>query len=372
MIKIDKTKETSELIKALASKNPETSFKAQMAIAAQMSAVIQEVIKLAPTISNLFEDVEYNEGENPSIPLALFRPDETSEFFTVWSQREAGGLATSMVTPPSNDLKLDTYTLDGAMSFFKKYATGGRVEVIQKAFERLANEILAKQEVNSSVVVLQALAKAATAFTVGGVPQGHVIRSANAGAIVLEDFLSLQTLAKRVNSAWNKGTPLNKSQGITDLLVSPEMVQKLKGMAYNPINTRGTKTDIPGTEAFRNALYDAAGDLSFYNVNIIEVNELGINYRNNALFATQAGATTYTGGGVTAAFNPAAEQILVGIDRSKTSLVRPVAVDSETNSSLTVLPDDQFVGRAGKVGWYAQLEEGRTVLDDRALLGLIV
>lgn len=368
MIKIDRNADSIALVKALGSKDKEISYKAQMALAAKMAPVIQQVIELAPTVSNLFETYQYNEGENPSIPLDLFKPDESEQNFVIWSQRETGGLATNMVTPPTNDLKLDTYTLDTAVAFFKKYATGGRFEVVQKAFARMANEVLYKQEKNSSLVLLQALANASTALTKTGAPVSHVIRSETAGQIVLEDFLSLLTHAKRINSAWNKGTPLNKAQGITDLLVSPEIVQKLRGMAYNPISTRGTVTDNVGTEAFRNSVYQAAGDLAFYGIAVHEVNELGIGYENNVLFDTLAGSTQYEG----SVFDGATSQILVGINRASNALIRPVAVDSENSDSLTILPDDQFVSRAGKVGWYASLEEGRAVLDDRCLMGLIV
>jgi len=72
------------------------------------------------------------------------------------------------------------------------------------------------------------------------------------------------------------------------------------------------------------------------------------------------------------AFNPSNDEILVGLDLSKDAFVRPVARNSESGGTFTALPDDQFVARQDKVGFYGSLEEGRVCLDGRAVAGLIV
>ncbi len=62
--------------------------------------------------------------------------------------------------------------------------------------------------------------------------------------------------------------------------------------------------------------------------------------------------------------------MMVGIDRSTDAFVRPVARNAETGSTFTALPDDQYATRQDKVGFYGGLEEGRVLLDARALVGL--
>jgi len=53
-------------------------------------------------------------------------------------------------------------------------------------------------------------------------------------------------------------------------------------------------------------------------------------------------------------------------------LIRAVATSSETGSQFNVQPDDQFLQRTDKAGFYGSLEEGRICIDARALSGIIV
>ncbi len=60
---------------------------------------------------------------------------------------------------------------------------------------------------------------------------------------------------------------------------------------------------------------------------------------------------------------------MVGVDRSVEAFVRPVARNSDTGGTFTALPDDQYALRQDKVGFYGGLEEGRVLLDARAIVG---
>jgi len=53
-------------------------------------------------------------------------------------------------------------------------------------------------------------------------------------------------------------------------------------------------------------------------------------------------------------------------------MIRAVATDSESGSEFDLVVDDQFVSRSQKIGYYGSLEEGRMLLDDRVLTGIIV
>ena len=52
--------------------------------------------------------------------------------------------------------------------------------------------------------------------------------------------------------------------------------------------------------------------------------------------------------------------------------MRVVATDSESGSEMTLLADDQYSVRQNKIGYYGAIEEGRVVLDNRVLCGVIV
>ena len=382
-ITLKNTPEQVELVKAMASRNRDVAYEAQTALAEFIGPVLAEVINNAPALSNLFTTLQYNADDNPSIPLDLYFDVADEDYVQVYSQSRAGGLPTSEVQPTSAELKLATYSLDSAVSFDRRYAAKSRMDVVAKTMTRVAQEILLKQNKISANVVMKALANAETNS------KKHVIFSNQANRFVLADLNSLMTRSKRIVTSFVGGTPdARQGSGLTDILVSPEMVEELRAIAYNPINTKeGDGTPVTANNGIRTAdviaeqAFSAAGAPSFYGVNIIELNELGISQDFNAIFDTEAGGTNYLRGDGSAAtdgshanatFDPGAEEILVGIDRSRESLVRPVAVDSESGGEFNLIADDQYSIRQSKIGYFGSLEEGRVVIDDRALVGLIV
>ena len=374
-ITLKRTPEQIELIKAMASKNRAVASEAQTALAEFIGPVLAEVINNAPTLSNLFTVFQFNKDDNPSIPLDLYYDVTAEDYITVYSQSVAGGLPQNQVLPTVSEMKIATYSLDSALSFDKRYAAKSRMDVISKTFTRMAQEILFKQEKTSANLILAALAGATT----NG--KRHVQRATSNGRFLLADLNELFTLAKRINTSWLKGTPESRSsRGITDIIVSPEVVQELRAMAYNPINTKGspaggTPTDgITAPDDMRTAIYNSAGIPEFYGVSIMEINELGRGQRFNTIFGNVAGTTNFTSASntITGAFSAANEEILIGIDRTRESLIRAVATDSDTGSEFNLIADDQYSIRQNKIGYFGGLEEGRMVLDTRALVGKIV
>jgi hypothetical protein len=367
-ITINRTPEQVELIKLMASKNKLKAIEAQEAFAAFITPVIQNVLQQAPVISNFYKDLPYDPNTSPSIPLDLYYDVKEKGLVKVWSQTMPGGLATS-ITQGISELMVSTYNLTSAVSFLKSYAQNGRLDVVAKTLERMAQEILLKQEVNAASVMLKALADA----TYGTANTVQVIRSNSSNTIIPDDLLRLMTLAARVNQSWVGGTPVNAPRGITDIILSPEMVQQAKGWAYEPLNTKGSLTNIPGSEALRDEIFRSAGVPSIYGVNLNQVNEFGIGYAYNTLFSTYASTTSYPAhptGGSAGQFVPGSEQILVALDATRDNLLRPIQTNGE-GGTLEVLTDDQYFVRSEKIGFYARLREGRVAVDSRALLGLI-
>ena len=372
-ITLERTPEQVELIKAMASKNRDVAYEAQTALAEFIGPVLAEVVNAAPTVSNMFTSLQFNSDESPSIPLDLYHDITDEDYIQVWSQSVPGGLPTNQVAPSQSELKFTTYTLDSALSFDKRYASRSRLDVVSKTFTRMAQEVLLKQEKTSATMIMTALANASTNS------EQHVIRSAQAGRFLLSDLNKLFTKAKRINTAWNGGTPADRrGRGITDLLVSPEIVEEIRGLAYNPINTKGDNTDIAGTDSMRDAIFNSAGIPEFYGVSIQEYNEMGQGQKWNDTFGVAAGTTTFADNYAVQANAGAAqailgtEEILVGVDLSRESMIRAVATDSESGDEFSLVADDQFVTRQSKIGYYGSLEEGRMIIDDRVLLGLIV
>ena len=348
-ITLKNTPEQVELVKAMASRNRDVAYEAQTALAEFIGPVLSEVINQAPALSNLFTTLQYNADDNPSIPLDLYFDVADEDYIQVYSQSRAGGLPTSEVLPTSSELKIATYSLDSAVSFDRRYAAKSRMDVVAKTMTRVAQEILLKQNTISANVVLSALADASTGGT------SHLLSSAVANKFTLADLNAMLTKSKRIVTSFAGGTPdARQGKGITDIIVSPEIVENLRAIAYNPLSA-----GVPNADVIAEDAYKAAGAPQFYGINVIELNEMGTNQKFNSLFTS-------------AAFVDADDELVLGIDRTRESLIRPVAVDAENGGEFNLIADDQYSIRQNKIGYFGSLEEGRVVLDNRALVGVVV
>ena len=379
-ISLKRTPEQIELVKAMASKNRDVAYEAQVALAAFLGPVLAEVINNAPVLSNLFSPLSFNAEDNPSIPLDLYYDITDEDYIQVYSQQVAGGLPTNQVLPTTSEMKITTYTLDSALSFDKRYAAKSRMDVVSKTFTRMAQEILAKQEKTSGTLILGALANASTNS------KKHVQRANATGRFLLQDMNELLTLSRRVFTSFTGGTmPTGQAgMGVTDLLISPEIEEELRAMAYNPINTKAVlgndvadivDSGITAPESVRAGLFNGAGVTTFYGVNLMVFNEFGVGRKFNKIFETLANGISYTkadGTGSNAFADSSKDELILGINRNRESLIRAIAVDSETGSEFSLVADDQYSIRQNKIGYFGSLEEGRMVLDNRALFGKIV
>jgi len=372
-ITLKRTPEQIELVKAMASRNRTVAYEAQVALAEFIGPVLAEVINQAPTLSNLFTTLQFNADDNPSIPLDLYYDINDEDYIKVYSQSHAGGLPTNQVLPTASEMKIATYGLDTAVSFDRRYAAKSRMDVVSKTFTRAAQEILAKQETTSASLVMGSLAEATTNST------DHVFENGHGGLnFVLDDINKLMTRAKRIQASFLGGSPAGgTAKGITDLIVSPEVVEKLRAMAYNPINTSngpaasgGTGADgIAAPDELRMSVYSNAGLPEFYGISIMEILELGAGKRFTNVFDTaQTSGDASTG----AQLFTTNDDLVIGIDRSRESLIRAVAIDEDSGGEFNLIADDQYSIRQQKIGYFGSLEEGRMVLDNRALVGCIV
>lgn len=375
-LKLKNTPEQIELIKAIGSRNPAVSREASESFAAFLGPVIQKVLMSAGTASQIYTDAEYDEDDSPSYPLDLYY-GQVDNHVSVWSQNVAGGLPTSQIEG-MQELKISTYRLDSAVSFNKQYARKARLDVLSAAIERMANEVLIKQERNAWAVILKALAEARTTPK-GGSALKHVLGAGSAGSFVLQDLNRLMTRAKRLNESYSGNTAVAPySNGMTHLYLSPEMKEKVRAFAFNAIRTdSGATTNnsqmVP--DSVREEIFRSAGSEEIFGVKLVELIELGVGKKYNTLFGTFGDGSIPAGGGAdeSSSFANGTDEILVGIDQSRGAFIRPVARQAESGGTFTSLPDDQFaVNRVDKVGFYGFLEEGRVCIDSRAVAGLAV
>jgi len=360
-IKLEKNQEQVELIKLAGSKNRATSDAAMEIIAGFISPIIQTVIDKAALSNSIFTPLTYDQDENPSIPLDLYI-DKNVDYVRVWSQSIAGGLPTNQLQG-LQELKFTTYELDSAVSMLKQFARVAGLENLARALNRMSQEILVKTETNAFTVALAALGGAST----GGL--SHTIAATTPGLFQLHDLNKLLTRVRKLNSATIDGgtsTALT-SKGLTDIFVSPEVLEDIRSFVYQPLNTRSGAvatsgaTSVALSDTMRDKIYNAAGASELFGVAVHEVLELSPAGNYNVIF------DNFWNG----AFTAGTSQLVLGVDLTREGCLAPVEVD-ENGVSITTFPDDQFSQRAGKIGFYSKRVSSALVIDDRVLSGIIV
>ncbi len=384
-INFSETPEQLELIKTMGSKNQVEAKAAQEAFAALVGPTLGQIYQQADTTKFLYRDWTFQEDQDNSFPLDLFS-NVPEGYFSIWSNNLPGGVPTNTVHQVIEEVKFTTYRLDSAWSILAKYARQMRLPIITKALERLLQEVLLKTNQAAWSVILAALAQARHGLkgaTDSSGATGHVFHSTVDGQLTLPDYNKFITFFRRLNASWVGGTPVGGASKPTDFVVSPEIMEQFRALAYQPINYVGVGgiTATAATpmvmlpEGDRKALYEGGGIPSFYGVNMIELLELGKNQDYEVLFEDYIGSTQFPIIGTTTAnqtFDASADELIIVVDASKDLGIRALATDSDTGSVLSLEPDDQFIKRSGKIGWYGGLEEGRMVLNSKGLAALVV
>ena len=389
-LKLKNTPEQVELIKAIGSRDMLVSREAQEAFAAFLGPVIMKVIEHAGTAGAFYLDSEYDEDDSPSFPLDLYY-NEGAGYVTVWSQNMAGGLPSSEVSGVS-EMKIATYRLDSAVSFNKRYARRSRLEIISRAVERMAQEVLIKQERNAWAVVLKAMAEGKTTLDKGGNELDHLFHSDTGGtspvALNMDILNKLMTRMTRIGESFAGGTPAaGSSFGVSDLYVSPETMEHLRSLSYQHIgfgggdssaasvlhSTNRTSDNVP--ESVREEIWRSAGMASIWGMALHELIELGKGHKYSVLlddFTTGATVGDVDGANNVTYAN-ASHDVAIGIDASKGAFIRALARNADSGSTFTALPDDQWnLNRLDKAGFYGSLEEGRVCIDARAIAGVVL
>ncbi len=368
-INIKRTPEQVALIKQLGSKNKAESMAAQEAMSAFISDVLIAVIEAAPVISNLYTTKPFAEGTSPTLPLDVMFDIKDAGYIQVWTQTIAGGLPTSFVHG-LDEMMVSTYGLDTAVSFSKKYARNARLDVVAAVLERMGQEILLKQETNGASIMLKASADA----RIVGTSNPQIMKTATADQFGLHDLNRVITLAARARPSWVGSTPVGSTQTITDLIGSPEFMQAIRELAYNPVNTRGVpnsdeSTALPASDAVRDMVWKTAGLPNFFGINLTQVFNYGVGRSYNTLFGNFIGSTQFDGSNT---FTAATDEVITALNLSSPNVLVRLVQESEGGGRLEVTPEDGYRSREDKIGWVAGLHEGRVALEHKAFYSIVM
>jgi hypothetical protein len=376
-LKTNNEKQTA-LIKAMGSRDEDTSRDAVKIFASLVGEVVQTVLPELNIIDSFYEDLVVGEFDQRTIALDDYHDINSPDYVRVSYSSKPGDLATSMVTG-MDDFPLQFFNIQSAVSLAKRYLRSGQINHAEKAINKMLNEVVYKMKTQAIQPILNSVAASQTNDNY------HVIRSETANQLVLKDFNRLKTLMARIVTSGLGGTT-SANRNLTDLLMSPEMVEEIRGIAYEPMNTRGVpnsdeSTAIAAPNSVRESVYAAGGIPTIYGTNIIELNEMGSGYEFNVLFKAFAGSTAYgdhgeaVGTSSTTAFTEASEEIILGVNRNGSyarGLVKASIADSETGATFQVRPDTQFMAREDKSGFFGTAELSYASVEPRSLAALIV
>lgn len=376
------TPEQIALAHKLGSKNKTESIAAAEAIAAVVAQPLLQVIQQAPVFSNQFQRQSYGPGEMPVITLSPLFDTKAPGYMLAFSTSKAGGLNTNEMTG-ANEMVVQVHSMDGAGSLEKRYVRSQRprLNVISDALARLAQEVLIKNNLHATNVLMGALANSFIDGNSSNTATNNlqIYRTATQGVFQLDDFNTIMTKYRRIVSSWLGGTPVGVNTEITDLFGSPEWMAQIRSIAYQPVNTRSGATNgsnyatsLAATEEVRNRIFNSAGLPSLFDTDLHQYNELGVGYIYNNVFANYASSTAYAGygGSGSATFNSGTEQIVVGLNLDWQDLISLTQVDLG-GAEWALSADDQFPVRADKVGWFGEQSVGYVSVDNRGKLGMI-
>jgi hypothetical protein len=366
-ISLEYTPKQIELVKAMVSHDEVTAMKAKSAFAAFLGPVIQQVLNMAGFVQDLYKEQPFDEDDLPMFPLDLYYDNTNVNSIVTWMQNDAGGLGTTSVWG-LKEMPISTFRLDGAISFLEKTLRRGRLNYVELGMNRLAQQILRKIEYNGIYIILKALAEARTNGS------EHLIQTTTTDVLQIDDFNRLLTLSDTINTAWDgSSTPDQQfSGGATDLYLSSLAMEQIRAMAYQPMNTRGVPNSDESTavalpEAIRQEIYRNAGASEIYGKTLHKFLEFGLSKRYNNIFDT-----LYNANSPALTFATANQELVLGVDRSRGALIKPVAKNATYGTTFTTKVDNQWSNRSEKIGFYGGIELGFAVIDSRVLSGLII
>lgn len=360
---IERTPRRVELMQLMASENPQVAYQAQVAFAAFLGPMVQRLLDQSSTVSMIYDDVLIPKGAPQTVPVDPYQYYKEGEY-RVWSVTKGGNLHTQG-TEGLTEYPFVFYPLNSAISFDKDYAEFARLDLMTNDIHRVVQEFTAKQERNGWAPILAALAYGATSNPNG---LNNSIAANTAGYFQIDDFNKMKTRHSRIYESFAGGS-IAGDYGMSDMFLSPERMEDVRSFSYQPLNTRvvpagaTTSTALGLPDSVRERLFDAAGTMEIWGVQLHELKELGVNRKLSNIFNTY-----YSG---TPSFTVASQDLVLGMDLGTQSCKRPVRID-KNGGQLLVKPDDQWVSRAEKIGWYMSLNEARVVVDNRFITAAFV
>lgn len=322
------SQEMVKLLVASGSSDKAVALEAQRALAQALTTPLRSGIMSGDIIGGIFTPEILGPGASVEYPVDFLTPGTEGEF-TAYTLPNDGTIPLRHVE--GDYVQVPTFFIGNAIDWNLKYARDARWNVVARAMEVLEGGIVKKMNDDGWHTLLAA-----------GSDRNILVFDSNAAAgQFTKRLISLLKTVMRRNGGGNS-TSTGRST-LTDLYVSPEALEDIRNWGMDQVD-----------EITRREIWVAQdGTINrIFGVNLHDLDELGEgqeyqDYYTNVLSASLQASDV---------------ELVVGLDLSvNDSFVHPI------REELGVFEDDDL-HRRRRAGFYAWLEAGYAVLDNRRVL----
>lgn len=324
------TEQEKNLLKQCASPDLNVAYAARQKVAKAIEVPLRQGIQPGDIHSDIYKPIAAEGLSTMEFPLHFLAPGTESEM--------AGFTMPSFGAIPQKHIQGDyvnvpLYYIANSIDWDLRYARNARWDIVSDAAQAMQNGLIKKKNDDAWHTLL------AAAYN-----RNIVVADSDAAAGTFSvRLVSLLKLVMRRNGGGNSSS-INRFN-LTDLYISPECLADIRSWNVDQVD-----------EVTRREIFTSADGVlnRIFNINLHDIDELGEGQEYNTYFTSTLGASLPNAG------NQKLE-LVIGLDKSKTSFVSPIG------EPLAVYPDDTK-RRSLQQGMYCTEARGWACLDSRVIL----
>jgi hypothetical protein len=325
----DISNKTVELLKQCASSDPAKATAAQHALALALGEPVRKGVMDGDILGDIYDRIVLAPGAQAMFPLDFLSPG-TEDEMVAFSIPKSGKIPTKHLE--GDELWVPTFRVGNSIDLDLRYIRDARYDVIGRAAQVLVDGFLARNNEDGWKAILVAAAER----------QASPVEGPTANSKFSKELISVMDTYNVRNASGNAAT-----SSLTDIYVSPEGMENIRGWTPANIGTPATEID-PVT--MREILVNS-GTVSLYGKRLHVLKELGASQTVQGFYTSNGGS-----------FDGTNDNLVVGLDlMTRDAFVNPV------REELSVF-EDETLHRHQKMGWYAWMEHGYAVLDNRRIV----
>jgi len=319
--------EHNALLQAVGSNNQEESLNALHQLAKALELPLRQGVLSGDNMQGIYEPIRITGGSTPEFPLDFLNPGSENDF-TAYTIPNQGRIPERHVE--GDFVMVPTFDIGNAIDWLLKYARDARWDIVGRAMEVLEGGFTKKMNDDGWHVLLTA-----------GVDRNILIFDSDASAgQFTKRLVSLMKVVMRRNAG---GNSTSQNRGLlTDLYLSPEALEDIRNWGVDIVDDVTRREIFLEGESFRR----------LYNVNLSEIDELGVGQEYQSFFSSDLAGTMASGD----------SEIVVGLDLNRRdAFVMPIRAEIE-------IFEDPVLHRQRRAGLYGWGEMGFASLDNRRIL----